>query len=124
MRIVATSGCSLADTNYAARSEIDTVAFQQYASLNVWTPVAVISNFSKTPTITFSYASGGYSRWYMDEVRFESLAAATATPARITQILPGNPVTVAGTGPVGHPFALVSSTSALKPLGQWTFRTD
>jgi len=120
VRLVATSGCTLADTNYAAQTEIDTPAFQQEASLNVWTPVAVITNSSKTPTITFSYASGGYSRWYMDEVRFENLAVATATPARITQFLPGNPLTVAGTGSVSHPFVLVSSTSAAKPLNQWT----
>ena len=120
VRIVATSGCTLADTNYAAQTEIDTPAFQQEASLNVWTPVAVITNSSKTPTITFSYASGGYSRWYMDEVRFENLAVATATPARITQLLRGNPLTIAGTGPVSHPFALVSSTNAEKPLNQWT----
>jgi len=120
VRLVATSGCTLADTNYAAQTEIDTPAFQQEASLNVWTPVAVITNSSNTPTITFSYASGGYSRWYMDEVRFENLAVAAATPARITQFLPGNPLTVAGTGPVSHPFVLVSSTSAEKPLNQWT----
>ena len=120
VRIVATSGCILADTNYVPQTEIDTPAFQQAASLNVWTPVAVITNSSKTPTITFSYASGGYSRWYMDEVRFEKLGNSPATPARITQLLPGVSLTVAGTGPVSHPFALASSTSAEKPLDQWT----
>jgi hypothetical protein len=120
VKLVARSGCTLADTNYTPQTEIDTPAFQQDASLNVWTPVAVITNSSNTPTITFSYASGSYSRWYMDEVRFENLAVATATPARITRLLPGNPLTVAGTGPVSHPFALVSSTSAERPLNQWT----
>jgi len=120
VKIVATSGCILADTNYLPQTEIDTPAFQQDASLNVWTPVAVITNSSKTPTITFSYASGGYSRWYMDEVRFEKLGNSAATPARITQLLPGDSFTVAGTGPVSHSFALVSSTSAVKPLNQWT----
>ena len=119
VRIVATSGCILADTNYVPQTEIDTAAFQQEVSLNVWTPVAVITNSSKTPTITFSYASGGYSRWYMDEVRFEKLGNSPATPAKITQLLPGDSLTVAGTGPVSHSFALVSSTSAEKPLDQW-----
>ena len=99
MKIVATSGCTLADTNYVGQTEIDTPAFQQYASLNVWTPVAVITNSSRTPTITFSYASGGSNRWYMDEVRFENLPSGTATPARITQILYSNTVIIAGTGP-------------------------
>ena len=120
VKLVATSGCTLADTNYVAQSAIETPAFQRDASLNVWTPVAVITNTTTTPTIIFSWASGGYSRWYMDEVRFENLAVGTATPARITQLLPGNPLVVAGTGPVSHPFALVSSSNAEKPLNQWT----
>jgi hypothetical protein len=119
VKIVATSGCTLADTNYVGQTEIDTPAFQVGASLNVWTPVAVITNSSRTPTITFSYASGSYSRWYMDEVRFEHLASGTATPARITQIIHSNTVIIAGTGPVSHPFALVSSTNAAKALNQW-----
>jgi hypothetical protein len=120
VKLVATSGCTLADTNYVAQSAIETPAFQRDASLNIWTPVAVISNTSTTPTIMFSWASGGSSRWYMDEVRFENLAGDTPTPARITQFLPGNPLVVAGTGPVSHPFALVSSTNAEQPLSQWT----
>ena len=88
--------------------------------MNVWTPVAVITNSSTTPTITFSYASGSSNRWYMDEVRFENIAAGTAAPARITAFLYGNPLTISGTGPASRPFALVSSTNAGKPLSQWT----
>ena len=42
------------------------------------------------------------------------------TPARITQILYGHPCTIAGTGPVSHPFAPVSSTNASKALNLWT----
>jgi hypothetical protein len=120
VKLVATSGCSLADTNYAAQPEVETSAFQQDASLNVWTPVAIITNSSAKPTITFSWSSGGYSRWYMDEVRFENLSAGPATPARITQVLSGNPVAISGTGPVSHPFALVSSTNPAKALDLWT----
>jgi hypothetical protein len=120
VKIVATSGCLLYDTNgVAAPSGVDTPAFQQNASLNVWTPVAIITNSSRTPAITFSWASGGCSRWYMDEVRFENLGASPATPAGITQIRHGNPVTLSGTGPVGHPFALVSSTNPAKALDLW-----
>jgi hypothetical protein len=44
----------------------------------------------------------------------------TATPARITQIHYGNPVTISGTGPVSHPFALVSSTNVAKAMNLWT----
>jgi hypothetical protein len=120
VKIVATTNCTLADTNYVSQTEIDTPAFQTNATLNVWTPVAVITNSSRTPTITFSYASGGYSRWYMDEVRFENLALSAATPARITQILHTNVVLIAGTGPINHPFALFSSTNPVKALNQWT----
>ena len=120
VKIVATRDCTLADTNHVAQTEIETSAFQRDASLNVWTPVAVITNSSAKPMITFSWASGGYSRWYMDEVRFERLLSGTATPARITQILGGNPVTISGTGPVSRPFELVSSTNPAKALNLWT----
>lgn len=119
VKIVATRDCTLADTNYVAQTEVETTAFQQDASLNVWTPVAVITNSSARPMITFSWASGGYSRWYMDEVRFERLLSDVAKPARITQISGGNPITISGTGPVSRPFALVSSTNPAKPLNLW-----
>ena len=121
VRIVATSGCTLYDTNgVAAPSGVDTSAFQAGASVNVWTAVAIITNTSAMPTITFSVASGGYSKWYMDEVRFENLTTSTATPATITQIRYGNPILISGTGPVSHTFALVSSTNVAKALNLWT----
>lgn len=120
VRIVATTGCTLADLNHVGQTQIDTTAFKSGASLNVWTPVAIITNSSTTPTITFSYASGASNRWYMDEVRFENIAAGAPTPARITHVLSGNPLTISGTGPVSRPFALVSSSNAGKPLSQWT----
>ena len=120
VKIVATRDCTLADTNHVAQTEIETSAFQRDASLNVWTPVAVITNSSAKPMITFSWASGGYSRWYMDEVRFERLLSGAATPARITQISGGNSVTISGTGPLSRPFALVSSTNPAKALNLWT----
>jgi hypothetical protein len=119
VKLVASGGCTLADTNFVPQTEIVTTAFQQNACLNVWTPVAVITNYSRTPTILFSYASGNCSRWYMDEVRFESLTASTAAPAKITEIRRGTPITLSGTGPVNHAFALISSTNAAKPLNEW-----
>jgi hypothetical protein len=120
VKLVATSGCTLADLNYVGRTQIDTTAFQSGASVDVWTPVAVITNSSTTPTITFSYVSGASNRWYMDEVRFENIASSTAGPGRITNVAYGNPLTIRGTGPISRPFALVSSTNAAKPLSQWT----
>ena len=42
------------------------------------------------------------------------------TPARIMQILWGHPCTISGTGPVNHPFALVSSPNLSKALNLWT----
>jgi hypothetical protein len=51
-----------------------------------------------------------------------------ATPslaAQITQILYGNPLIISGTGPVSHPFALVSSTNVAQALNLWTLeQTD
>jgi len=120
VKIVATTNCTLADLNYVGRTQIDTTAFQPGASLNVWTPVAIITNSSTKPSITFSYASGSSNRWYMDEVRFENIASSTVGPARITEILYSNALTIRGTGPISRPFALVSSTNIGKPLGQWT----
>ena len=120
VKIVAADGCTLADLNQAPQTQLDTTAFQSGASLNVWTPVAIINNSSTTPTITFSYASGASNRWYMDEVRFENIATSPATPARIMQVLYGNPLTISGTGPVSRPFALVSSPDSAQPLNQWT----
>jgi hypothetical protein len=38
----------------------------------------------------------------------------------ITQVLYGNPVTIVGTGPATHHFALVSSTNLAQPLSLWT----
>lgn len=96
--------------------------FQAAQPNNVWIPVGFIVNTTPNPTVTFTYASGtisSYSRWYMDAVRFETIYC-PPTPARVTQILYGNPVTLSGTGPVGHPFALVSSTNAAKALNLWT----
>jgi hypothetical protein len=120
VKIVATSGCTLADTNFVGQSEVLTAAFQRWASLNVWTPVAIISNSVTQPTILFSYVSGESNRWYMDEVRFENILAGPTSPARITEVLYGHPATISGTGPIGHPFALVSSTNAAKGINQWT----
>jgi hypothetical protein len=120
VKITATDGCTLADLNRVPQTEIDTTAFQREASLNVWTPVAIINNSSNRPTIKFSYASGSSNRWYMDEVRFENIAAGAATPARITHIVSGMPLSISGTGPVSRAFALVSSPDTGKPLSQWT----
>jgi hypothetical protein len=81
VRIVATSGCTLFDTNgVVVPSGIVTRAFQKDASVNVWTLVAIITNSSATPTITFSWASGGFNRWYMDEVRFGGLDCCCCVP--------------------------------------------
>jgi hypothetical protein len=96
--------------------------FQAAQPTNVWLPVAFISNTTPNPTLTFTYASGtisSYSRWYMDAVRFEALYC-PPRPARIIEILYGNPTTISGTGPVNHPFMLVSSTNAARALKLWT----
>ena len=116
------TGGALADASGAPQTTVPTTAFQGANSVNTWTLVGYITNNTTQPTVTFAYASGGYSRFYMDAVDFQLVGVVTvpATPARITQILYGNPLTISGTGPVSHPFALVSATNAAKALNQWT----
>ncbi len=116
------TGGALADASGTAQTIVPTTAFQGTNSVNSWTLVGYITNNVAQPTITFAYASGGVSRFHMDAVDFQSVddPANPATPARITQILYSNTVTLSGTGPIGHPFALVSSTNAAKALHQWT----
>jgi hypothetical protein len=96
--------------------------FQAAQPNNVWIPVGFISNTTPNPTVTFTWASGSLSptaRWYMDAVRFDTIYC-PPTPAKITEILYGNPITLSGTGSVGHLFALVSSTNAARALNLWT----
>ena len=121
VHITATGG-ALADASGTAQTTVPTTAFQGTNSVNSWTLVGYITNNVAQPTITFAYASGGVSRFHMDAVAFQSVddPANPATPARITQILYSNTVTIFGTGPVSHPFALVSSTNAAKALSLWT----
>jgi hypothetical protein len=118
-----TTGGAMADANGTAQTNVSTTAFQKTNSVNTWTLVGYITNNNTTrPDVFFTYASGTASRFYMDAVHFQSVDGITtsAPPARITQILYGNPLTIAGTGPVGHPFALVSSTNPAKALNLWT----
>ena len=117
-----TTGGALADTTGATQTTIPTTAFQKANSTNCWTLVGYIANTTNQPDVTFAYAGGNATRFYMDAILFQSVDA-TPTPApstRITQILYGNPVTISGTGPVSHPFALFSSTNPVNALNQWT----
>jgi hypothetical protein len=119
------TGGTLTDADGIPQTVVPTTAFQKSNSVDCWTLVGCINNITNKPEVIFAYASGtmsGVSRWYMDAVYFRSVDTNTnpATPARITQILCGNPLTIAGTGPVGHPFALVSSTNPAKALNLWT----
>jgi hypothetical protein len=121
VQITATDG-DLADASGTAQLAFPTTAFQGTNSVNSWTLVGYLTNKIAQPSVTFAYASGGVSRFYMDAVDFQSVEATpgAATPASITEIHYGNPLTISGTGPVSHPFALVSSTNAATALNQWT----
>jgi hypothetical protein len=116
------TGGTLADAGGTAQTTVPTTAFQGTNSVNSWTLVGYITNIVAQPTVTFAYAGGGASRFHMDAVDFQSVddPANRAWPAQITQILHSSMVTIAGTGPVAHPFALVSSTNLAKALDQWT----
>ena len=115
-------GGTLADASGTAQTTVPTTAFQKDHSTNIWTLVGYLTNNATQPTVIFAYASGGYNRFYMDAVDFQSVdgIASPASSTVITQILYGNPVILSGTGPVNHPFALVSSTNAANALNQWT----
>jgi hypothetical protein len=122
---LAATGGTLADAEGIPQSVVPTTAFQKSNSVDCWTLVAYLNTSTNKPEVTFTYASGtlsGVSRWYMDAVRFQSVDGPTnpPTPARITQIVYGNPLTIAGTGPVNHPFALLSSLDAARTLNQWS----
>ena len=123
VQITATGG-SLADADGIAQTALLSTAFQGANSVNTWTLVGYITNSIAQPTITFAYASGGASRFYMDAVDFQSVdGVSVATPARISQILHSNPVILSGTGPVSHAFALLSSTDpaqTAKPVDKRT----
>jgi hypothetical protein len=114
---------TLYDLNLNPVASLSLNQFQAAQPNNVWIPVGFIVNTTPNPTVTFTYASGTISssaRWYIDAVWFESLCGCPPTPARITEIRYGNPITISGTGPVGHPFALVSSTNPARALNLWT----
>jgi hypothetical protein len=115
-------GGDLADASGLAQTSFLTTAFQGTNSVNSWTLVGYLTNKVAQPTVTFGYASGGVSRFYMDAVDFQSLDGTPGpeSPASITDIHYGNPLTISGTGPVNHPFALVSSTNLASALSQWT----
>ena len=121
VQVTATGG-DLADPTGTAQASFLTTAFQGTNSFNSWTLVGYLTNKIAQPSVTFAYASGGVSRFYMDAVDFQSVEATNgaATPTSIMKVQYGNPLTISGTGPVNHPFALVSSTSAASALNQWT----
>jgi hypothetical protein len=113
---------TLYDLNSNPVTALSLDQFQAAQPNNLWIPVGFIANTTPNPTVTFTWASGTLStsaRWYMDAVRFETLFC-PPTPARITEIRYGNPITLSGTGAVGHLFALVSSTNAARALNLWT----
>jgi hypothetical protein len=90
--------------------------------VNTWTLVGYLANNTKQPDVFFTYASGNPLCFYMDAVYFQAIDAITtsAPPTRVTQILYSNAVIIAGTGPAGHPFALLSATNLTEALNQWT----
>src|ERR1035437_1442183 len=84
VNFTAVSGCGLADTNGAAQTSVTTLAMARGTvaagpyGINLWIPVCIITNQVTNPRIKIAFTSCGSAlasanRWYMDEVRFESL---------------------------------------------------
>ena len=122
---VATTDGALSDASGAPLTTVPTTAFQATNSVDSWTLVGYLASNTNHPAVFFTYASGtlgANARFYMDAVEFESVDAIIkpAPPTRISQILYGNSLSIAGTGPTNHPFALVSSTNLTSALTNWT----
>jgi autotransporter-associated beta strand protein len=97
------------------------VAFTTNAlASGVATSTATSSLTAGLHTILATYAGDNNYLTSTKSILYTVLAASTATPAKITRILYGNPLTISGTGPVSHPFALVSSTNVAKAMNLWT----
>ena len=97
------------------------VAFTTNAlASGVATSTATSSLTAGLHTILATYAGNNNYLTSTKSILYTVLAASTATPAKITRILYGNPLTISGTGPVSHPFALVSSTNVAKAMNLWT----
>jgi len=114
VNFTAVSGCSLYDTNGVAQTSVNTLAMARgtvaagpYA-INTWIPVCIITNTVTNPRIKIAFTSCGSAlasanRWYMDEVRFESMdpCAGVATQPTVTGPLAAgsNYVVVVGVAP-------------------------
>jgi hypothetical protein len=83
------------------------------------------SNANPNGSGSVAFTSNGSMAFVLDSqnglMAYElSVKATPSLAARITQILYGNPLIISGTGPVSHPFALVSSTNVAQALNLWT----
>ena len=75
-----TTGGALADANGVPQMTVPTTAFASTNSVNTWTLVGYLANNTNKPAVTFAYASGGCSRWYMDAVYFQSVQTGGIAP--------------------------------------------
>jgi len=103
VNITATGG-DLADTNGAPQTSIPTSLFRTTSpAINNWIAIAYITNNTPNPVITFTHASGGFNRFYMDAIRFENLNPCT-----------GVAPTVLAAGPLaaGQSFVNISGVAA------------
>jgi GH25 family lysozyme M1 (1,4-beta-N-acetylmuramidase) len=83
------------------------------------------SNANPNGSGSVAFTSNGSMAFVLDSqnglMAYElSVKTTPSLAARITQILYGNPLIISGTGPVSHPFALVSSTNVAQALNLWT----
>lgn len=109
------SGCGLADTNGVAQTSINTLAMArgtvtagQFGSINEWQPICIITNTVTNPRIKIAFTSCGTTlasanRWYMDEVRFQSLDPCAGVAAQPT---------VTGPLAAGSNYVIVTSVAA------------
>jgi hypothetical protein len=108
------TGGALADTNGVAQTTVPTIAFASTNSVNTWTLVGYITNNMTKPTVTFAYASGGCSRFYMDAVDFQSVQAGAVTVAPVTNVsvaVSGGSLNITYSGGTASQFALLGTNA-------------
>jgi hypothetical protein len=124
-RIVALATSNFAGTNQTVNLFDINALTMSAANSPVNSRNVPTSNANPTGSGTVAFTPSGNMVFVLDSqnglMAYElTVAAAPNLEATITQVVRGNPLTISGIGPAGHPFVLISSTNAATRLNQWT----
>lgn len=114
------TGGALADASGVPQTTVPTTAFASTNSVNTWTLVGYLTNNTAHPTVTFAYASGGCSRWYMDAVYFQSVqTGGTAPVTNVSVAASGGNLRITYSGGAASQFVLVATNNLAAPPNSW-----